>query len=208
MRSFLRALAWIGAILGVIIGLLYALVFDSWVVPSDEAMLRVAHEPNLRPGDRILIRRGGSPNYHELARCDDPEAPGRQVIGRVLGMPRDKVDIIAERVLVNGKRNSSPRGCGNMTMNHPTTGQAATLVCAVEDSGAGDYNILVHPEHPEGTRSATVESGRVFLVSDNRHFHLDSRDYGTVSKDSCHHVVFRLWGASFGDASRRFNFLW
>ncbi|MCA9583873.1 MAG: signal peptidase I [Myxococcales bacterium] len=208
MRNLLRALAWGAGILGVILGVLYAAVFDTWVVPGDEAMLRVALEPNIRPGDRILVKRGGTPRYHELVRCDDPEAPGRFVVGRLVGVGRDKVEINNERVIVNGKRNPSPRGCGTQVLTHPTTGQEAKLTCAVEDSGASEYNILVHPEHAESPRTASVEEGRAYLIGDNRHFHLDSRDFGTVAADSCHHIVFRLWGESYGESSRRFNFIW
>jgi signal peptidase I len=53
-----------------------------------------------------------------------------------------------------------------------------------------------------------VEPGKVFLVSDDRHIHKDSRDFGQVDGAACEHVVFRLWGESFGDSSHRFNVLW
>ena len=53
-----------------------------------------------------------------------------------------------------------------------------------------------------------VEPGKLFLVSDDRHIHKDSRDFGGVDAATCEHVVFRLWGERFTDGSRRFNILW
>jgi signal peptidase I len=50
-----------------------------------------------------------------------------------------------------------------------------------------------------------VPDGHVFLASDNRHYHDDSRDFGPVPKASCHNrVLFRLWSArGWFDDSRR-----
>jgi signal peptidase I len=59
-----------------------------------------------------------------------------------------------------------------------------------------------------GESSAKVEAGKVFLVSDNRLMHLDSRDFGQVDVSTCSHIVYRLWGERFTDSSRRFTILW
>ena len=55
----------------------------------------------------------------------------------------------------------------------------------------------------------TVESGLVYLLSDNREFHEDSRDFGPVPKESCTETIFfRLWGAEgWGDAETRMTYL-
>jgi signal peptidase I len=54
-----------------------------------------------------------------------------------------------------------------------------------------------------------VPAGHVFLASDNRYYHDDSRDFGSVPKDSCHErVVFRLWSArGWFDEARRMSLI-
>jgi signal peptidase I len=49
----------------------------------------------------------------------------------------------------------------------------------------------------------------VFLASDNRHYHDDSRDFGTVVRASCQErVVFRFWSArGWFDQKRRMTFI-
>lgn len=61
----------------------------------------------------------------------------------------------------------------------------------------------------ETQQDVTVPSGRLFLMSDDRYLHLDSRDFGSLSDQSCQHLVFRLWSAEgFLDATHRFNIIW
>ncbi len=206
--SFSRNVFWLIAILGSITGLLYLFVFDTWVVPADDPLLTASMLPTLSPDDRILTRRGTQPVIGELARCLLPDGSGKYTIGRVFGRGGDLVEINNERVAVNGKPIKSMFGCGVVSVVHPVSGDAVPLSCSVEDNGSFSYGVLAHAEYREGPRSAKVELGTVFLVSDDRHIHKDSRDFGAVDASTCEHVVFRLWGQSFSDSSHRFNVLW
>ncbi len=49
----------------------------------------------------------------------------------------------------------------------------------------------------------------LFLLSDDRSYHDDSRDFGTVPADSCTgRIVFRLWGKEgWCDDKRRMTFV-
>lgn len=209
MRSgFTRNVLWLAGILGAIVLLLYLFVFDTWVVPPDDLPMATAIAPTLDGDDRILTRRGSSPRVGELARCMMPDGSGKYVIGRMFGAEGDNVEINNERVSVNGKAPSARFGCGFATVTQPVTLEKVQLSCSVEDNGAFTYSVLLHPEFREGQRVAKVEPGKVFLVSDNRHIHLDSRDFGQVDASTCEHVVFRLWGKSFVDSTHRFNVLW
>ena len=206
--SFTKNALWLMGILGAICLLLYLFVFDTWVVPIGEPAVTAAIAPTLTPDDRILTRRGSTPKLGELARCIVPDGSGKYVIGRVFGTAGDSVVIENERVATNGKAPATRFSCGTMSVVHPVSGDAVPLVCSVEDNGSSTYSVLAHPEYREGQRSAKVEPGKAFIVSDNRHIHQDSRDFGQVDASTCEHVVFRLWGATFGDASHRFNILW
>lgn len=208
VESFGRNLVWLAAILGAITLLLYLFVFDTWVVPGDDPLLTASILPTLSPEDRILTRRGSDPVVGELARCQVPDGSGKYTIGRVFGRPGDTVEITNERVTVNGKYTKVMFGCGTVSAVHPVSGDAVPLTCSVEDNGAFTYSVLAHPEYRESSRAAKVEPGQAYLVSDNRHIHKDSRDFGPVALATCEHVVFRLWGRSYGESSHRFNVLW
>lgn len=206
--SFGRNLLWLGAITGAIGLLLYLFVFDTWVVPGDDPLTLAALQPLLGAEDRILTRRGSTPKTPELARCLAPDGSGKYVVGRVFGVAGDRVEINNERVAVNGKSPQTRFACPTVNVVHPVSGDQVPLTCSVEDNGSFVYSVLLHPEYREGQRQTKVEAGKLYLVSDNRHIHHDSRDFGPVDASTCEHVVFRLWGPSFSDASRRFNILW
>lgn len=206
--SFTRNVVWLAAILGAIILLLYLLVFDTWVIPSDDPLFTASLQPTLSPDDRILTQRRSVPITGQLARCIIPDGSGKYTIGRVFGVGGDTVLIENERASVNGKGPATRFQCGIVSVVHPVSGDAVPLTCNVEDNGSFTYGVLVHPEYREGPRSAKVEAGQAFLVSDDRHIHKDSRDFGPVDLSTCEHIIFRLWGQSFGDSSHRFNVLW
>ena len=209
MRGFLRLLAWVTAILAVIGLVLYLAMFDVWVVPSDDPTFSASIAPTLRPLDRVLVLRGGEVKPGNLVRCVDPDAPGRFVVGRIVAQGGEQVDI-GEVVVVNNKRNPSPHACteAHVTMRHPVSGDDVTLQCAAEDTNGVEHDALRDLEHPQASVKSVVESGKVYLASDDRHIHLDSRDFGQVNPQTCQHIVYRLWGDSFFDSSHRFNFIW
>ncbi|MBS2017860.1 MAG: signal peptidase I [Deltaproteobacteria bacterium] len=208
MRDSGRLFVWLLAILGAIGLLLYLFVFDTWVIPGDDPQFVVSIEPNLRPNDRILTRRGGVPAYGQLARCQMPDGSGRYVVGRLFGAGGDRLKIAEERVSVNDRLYATRFKCGTMTLANPVTQQPRKLDCIAEDNGAFTYNVLIASEYREGDRSLIVPAARFYLVSDNRHLHFDSRDFGEVDPATCERIVFRLWGDQFTDGSRRFNLLW
>ena len=205
----MKYVGWLSGITGAILLLLYLFVFDTWVVPSDDKPLAISVLPVLKPQDRLLVRRGAVPTRNELARCTSPE-PGQQyVVGRVVAVGGERLEITNERALVNGKGEVGRFGCTRLTMLHPVTQTEQTLACTTIETGAStSYEVLTSIEYPEGTRSALIEPGKLYLLSDNRHLHKDSRDFGQIDASTCERISFRIWGESFTDGSRRFNLIW
>lgn len=201
---------WLMGILGAIALLLHLFVFESWTVPhGPDKGFEASVLPALMPEDHVLIRRGSLPRYAELARCLHPTDSGRFVVGRVFGEPGDHVEVNDQGVATNGKRAAAARGCGSMTVPHPVTENLVTMNCGEVESGAGTFRYLTAPEHQSvGLHQATVEAGKLFIVSDNRSMHEDSRDFGQVDASTCEHVVFRISGEHWTDSGRRLTVLW
>lgn len=197
MGKWLRTLGWMAVVIGVIVGGLRATVLRWWWVPTDDAMLGASLAPSLFPGDLILMWHN-TPKFGDLARCADPETPGRYIIGRVVGESGDKLEFRSDNVVVNGKQSVVEHSCSpdHVTISDPTSGADFNLRCSVES--------IINHKHMRGTnagsavmgdRHAEVAQGQFYLLSDNRVFPFDSRNYGGVPIETCRDVVFfRIMG--------------
>lgn len=211
MRIWFKFVGWVLGIVGVVLGVLYVGFFDVWRVPTDDPMLAASVEPTLSAGDLVVVTRRSQPARGNLLRCPDPQAPGRFVVARAIGHGGDKLEVTGEVVSIDGKRTPSPRACDppQEVIHDPQTGDDETLACSVEDYGETTYSALRSPDHPEAPTRVTVEAGRWYLLSDDRHVHVDSRDYGDVDGNACQHVVFRIVSAAgFFDSKKRLSIIW
>lgn len=211
MSSFNKAILYVtGALLAIGL-LLYLLVFDVWTVPADDPVLAASIEPALAPGDVILLSRLSTAAPPHLLRCSDPDEPGRFVVGRAVGKTNDHVEITGDAVFVNGLRKPSPRSCtpSSVLVRRPNTDEDIRLTCSEEELLDTTYRALHRNESPLPPIAAEVPGGKLYLVSDNRHLHLDSRDYGSVDPANCSAISYRLWGVGgITDPLRRFTIIW
>lgn len=190
--------------------LLHLFVVEAWLVPEGEAdeALAASVEPTLRSGDRVLVLRRTVPRPGQLARCASPTDPSRFVVGRVIGREGDVVDVRGENSFVNGKVLHARQSCTPRMVTEPKTGRGLELSCAVFETGGTVYAVLSSRTSAAPSVPVRVEAEMLFLASDNRYLHEDSRDFGLVDASSCAPVVARLWGASPFDEARRFDRLW
>jgi len=210
MRAWLKVILWFAVAIGVAL-LVLRQFFAAWTVPMDDALLSASIEPTLSAGDLVIVVRNGSVSRGNLVRCSDPDAPGRFVVGRAMGKSGDHVEMNEEVVTLDGHRTPSPRACDppSLTIHDPRNGEDIDLYCSIEDYGDRSFSALRAAQRPEAPTKATVEQGLWFLVSDNRHVHLDSRDYGQVNAQACQHIVFRVVSAAgFGDSNHRLSIIW
>jgi signal peptidase I len=211
MRGWLTFVAWVLGIAGVVSGVLYYFVLDVWTLPVDDPLLAASVAPTLAAGDIVAIARSGSVERGHLLRCADPQAPGRFIVARAIGRYGDSVDITREIVSIDGRRTPSPRRCDppRSTVLDPTQNTERELDCAEEEYAGRSFSVLRDSVSPLPATKATVEPGKWFLVSDDRHIHLDSRDYGEVEPSTCQHILFRfVGGAGFSDAKSRLTLIW
>jgi signal peptidase I len=211
MRTWLKLVAWVSGILGAVALVLYIFVFDVWTIPIDDAMESASIEPTLSAGDVVLVSRHTSVDRGNLLRCPDPQAPGRFVIARAIAPGGDHIEIVDEFVTIDQKRMPSPRACNppKVVVRDPQNDEDVELACSVEDYGDREFEALRASTHAEPPTRIEVEPGRWFLVSDDRHVHVDSRDFGQIDVSTCLHIVFRIEGrAGMGDEKKRLNVIW
>ena len=209
MRGFVKFVVWF-ALLGVamVFGL-KATCLEFWTMPNDDALLSLSVMPTLEAGDRLVLLRIGTPGFADVVRCPDPEVPGRFVVGRILGEQGDRIVAELGSVTVNEKYIGTRRACipPQLSVLDPKTSEAVELSCEIEEAGGTEYTRLraTTPALHSTPHKVRVPDGQVFLASDNRHYHDDSRDFGPVPKDSCHNrIIFRLWSArGWFDGTRR-----
>jgi signal peptidase I len=214
MSSWIRIGLWIAAVFGAVGIVLYAFFFEVWVVPSDDPLLAASIAPTLQPGDVLVVSRRFNVERGNLLRCPDPQAAGRYVVARAIGHWGDQLDLTGEFVSIDSHTTPSPRSCdeAEVIVHNPATDQDVPLHCSVEEYGEMSYHALRAMAYPEPFHPVVVEAGKWFLVSDDRHVHLDSRDFGQVeggSAGGCQHIVFRIVGAGgFLDGRSRLSIIW
>lgn len=211
MGGWLKFLVWAVAVVGGVLLALYWLLFDVWRVPSDDPLLSASIEPTLTGGDLLVLSRHGVPGRSELLRCPDPQAPGRYVVARAIAWSGETLLLDNEIASVDGRRTPSPHACNppTRTMQDPSTKDDVELSCAIEDYGGTEFTVLRAAEHPEPPTKTTVERDRWYLVSDNRHLHLDSREYGPIDARACEHIIFRIVGrGGMADRQSWLSIIW
>jgi signal peptidase I len=206
-----KALLWMLAIVAAVCGILYLTVFDVYVVPADDAMLVASIAPTLSDGDVLLVLRRTGGERGNLLRCPDPRDghTGGWVIARAIATGGESLDITNDTPSIDRHTLPSLYGCDPVTVKDPRNGEDVTLTCQMVDTGDAKfaaYGAKVGPNPPFKT---TVPRGTWFLMSDDRHIYLDSRDYGAVDVAGCQRILARLEGkAGWGDTEHRMNFLW
>ena len=213
MRSFWRFMLWSAIVAALIVGALRAVAIRWWRLPLNDPWLQASVEPSLRGGDLVVLWRLTPPHYGDLVVCPEPNAPERVIVGRIMGEAGDSIVIEGSHVTVNGHSVATERACtqSRVTITHPGNGQPVEQPCDLEKAGGS-----LHPRASASGQpiaparvAASVPDGRVFLVSDNRLFPFDSRDYGPVERSSCREtVIYRLVGQNgYFDVERRFTYI-
>ena len=214
MRSLVRFLAWGLLAVGLLLGILRATVLRWFWLPTNDPIFETSVIPSLRGGDLILTSRITSPKFGDLVVCPEPDHPERYVIGRIIGEPGDEVEIINGEPRVGRYKFIVERNCDPGKIKYPNPDNEAEEVvqyCDMEaianhlhrTGGLGGHEI-----RPE-TLTYTVTEGKFFLISDNRLYHYDSRDFGLVDIDSCKETVFLRLVSKEGwlDAENRLNYI-
>jgi signal peptidase I len=199
MRKLVRFLVWTALLLGLLVGVARVVAIRWWQVPDNDRYLEASVAPTLRGGDWVLLWRLTKPKFGDLVVCPEPGHEDRSVIGRILAEQGDSIAIDGSQVRRNGKVSETEHPCSAFKVAAPDTGAAVEQGCQVEALGGVSHLRGATVGHQVAPKSVDqqVAEGQVFLVSDNRLFPYDSRDFGQVPRESCKEFVFfRLIGKS------------
>jgi signal peptidase I len=213
MGNILKLVLVVAALVGMVIGIARLTVLRWWRVPLDDPYLEASVAPTLRGGDLVLLWRATTPNFGALVVCPDPEDSARVVIGRIAGEGGDKLTIDGDGLEINDRKAHTETACSEAMFEvaDPSTGSTVEQACVIEDLGGVGHMrgsvADVKGGPPPSTRE--VGPGKVFLVSDNRRYPYDSRNFGSLDASTCKEsIFFRLVSKNgFLDVKPRFTYV-
>jgi signal peptidase I len=212
MDKLLRLIGWTLVVVVIVGGLARALFVDGWTIPDDNTRFGVSMEPTLTAGDTVLMLSHGTPGFGDLVRCTDPDDANGFVVGRIAGVSGDVVEVSGRELTVNDKRYHSEQACPipSLKVIHPTSKKEVPISCdEVDMGGRVHYRGYTGKLEIFTPTKANVGAGMVFLLSDDRSYHDDSRDFGMVPLATCkNRIFFRLWGKDgWKDDVRRLSYI-
>ncbi|MFZ5889866.1 MAG: signal peptidase I [Myxococcota bacterium] len=207
-----RWLFWIALVVGVVIGIARAFAIRWWRVPSNDPYLEASIAPTLRGGDLIILWRASPPHSGDLVLCPEPKKPERVVIGRIAAQEGESIEVDGATAHLNGRRLQVEQTCleDRFTTLDPQTRIPVEQRCELEQIGSRLHQRgEIKETPPQKVSYPEVPAGHLFLLSDNRQFPYDSRDFGPVERKTCKEtVVFRLVSkAGFSDVKNRLMFV-
>lgn len=211
MRGVGRFVLWLSIAVGGMLLILRVTAIRWWKIPEDDPYLAASVAPTLRGGDWVLLWRLTPPVPGMLALCPEPNHPERVVIGRAVGDPEDTVKVQGSLLFLRGRLQESEGDCleRSFTVEDPETGKEVVQTCTTEVAVGMRHsrgNAARQPDTPDF--ETKVGDGEFVLVSDNRRFPYDFRDYGPVDRSTCKEAVFfRLVGSDGFGSDRRFTYI-
>jgi len=193
MWKFLRILAWTSLILGALVGVLRLTCIRWWQLPptAGDPYFGASVTPTLHGGDWVLLWRATSPTFGELVLCPEPKT-NRPVIGRIVAEGGDHLKVEGAGFSVNDRPIETESVCDRFHVHDPDNGSEVEQGCSLEVIGSRTHQRGNAPQ--EVLKPLEVEldvpHGQVFLLSDNRQFPYDSRQFGGVDRAGCAETVF------------------
>jgi signal peptidase I len=207
MNKYLKALIWILIVAAVAIAI-------GWFFFYAETVPDHSMAPTMWGGDRILVLKRGKLNKGDVAVCEHPEFPDQLIMGRIVGMSGDAIEITRGQLHVNGNIMHEEIEGPFLYMDRKSSTEAFEFKLTRKMQIVhGIIAYLLYDENPvlKDAPKTVVQSG-YYLLADNRAGGMDSRTYGEVHESLCHGRAFFIYQTvkGIGDADeirRAFTFV-
>jgi signal peptidase I len=180
MRRLARGLGWF-LLLSFISSVVLRFFLLEVAAVGHEAML-----PTVQQGDELAVLTMAKLERGDVVVCEHPNEPGRMVVGRLLGLPGDHIEIArGGRLSINSLPVGTTPGEPPTVAYRGTGRSQKTLDVVRETLGNGrTYLTAVDPSSRSGLWGTRVETG-YFLLADQRTYGEDSRRWGEIPPALC-----------------------
>jgi len=200
MDRYVKAAIWTAAVLAVAAAV-------GWFFFDPDVVMDQSMAPTMWAGDRILVLKRGRVDRGDVVVCDHPEFPGQTIMGRVVGLPGDAIEIFRGQLSLNGNVVYEESEGPFLYMDRTSSTEAFEFRLRLKTHiFGGTFAYLLYDEKAglSDVPKTVVESG-YYLLADNRAGGLDSRAYGEVHESLCRGRAFFIYKAvkGLGDADNR-----
>lgn len=186
MKGLVKLVGWAVVVFAVLFVIGWAFLFETHTAEDN------SNAPNIIRGDQYLVYIHAPLDIGTPAVCADPRDDSQKVVGRIVGLPGDRVAYHKGGLYINDSQIEQTAEGDYVLVDDSNTGapQTVELTERIETLGMIHYRILwprggAARSRLRNLREKTVPDESLYLLGDNRAFGEDSRTYGPVKISSC-----------------------